>query len=271
MADFATHLGWGAVGAGLAASATYAADIVPSSELLTLTMAGVVGSVLPDIDLEKTVPSRSLFTGLGMVMAFIVLFNFRASYSIVELWLIWLAVFCAIRYGAYNIFHRRTNHRGIFHSLLAGAFFMVFTAVVLSHGIGREPLVAWMAGLFVFFGYIVHLTLDEIYAVDVTGAHLKRSFGTALKLFDSRSIPATSGMFAALFVTLAVAPPTQQFLEIMRPKQVTQFFRERMFPQGRWFQMRAAEMAAQHESEPTGATTGRETPLVDADSSAPKQ
>jgi hypothetical protein len=112
MADFATHLGWGAVGAGLAASATYAADIVPANDILTLTMAGVVGSVLPDIDLEKTVPSRSLFTGLGMVLAFIVLFNFKASYSIIELWLIWLGVFCAIRYGAYWLFHKRTDHGG---------------------------------------------------------------------------------------------------------------------------------------------------------------
>ena len=256
MADFATHLGWGAVGAGLAASATYAADIVPSSELLTLTVAGVVGGILPDIDLEKTVPSRALFTGLGLVLAFIVLFNFAASYSIVELWLIWLAVFCAIRYGAFYIFHKRTNHRGIFHSLLAGAFFMAFTAVVLSHGIGREPLVAWMAGLFVMFGYIIHLILDEIYAVDITGAHLKRSFGTALKLFDGRSIQATSAMFAALFITLAMAPSSHEFLQIIRPKQVTQFFRERMFPQGRWFQIRGAEVAAhQSQSETTGATT----------------
>jgi hypothetical protein len=255
MADFPTHLGWGAVGAGLAASATYAAGVVPNSELLTLTAAGVVGSVLPDIDLEKTVPSRSLFTGLGLAMAFIVLFNFKASYSIVELWLIWLAVFCVIRYGAYNIFHKRTNHRGIFHSLLAGAFFMVLTTVVLSHGIGREPLVAWMAGLFVFFGYLIHLVLDEIYSVDITGAKIKRSFGTALKLFDGRSIKATSAMFAALFIVLAAAPSPREFISIMRPREVTQFFRERMFPQGRWFQMRAAEIAA-HQSSPeaTGAT-----------------
>lgn len=254
MADFATHLGWGAVGAGLAASATYAADIVPSGELLTLTMAGVIGSILPDIDLEKTVPSRSLFTGLGLVMAFIVLFNFRASYSILELWIIWLGVFCAIRYGAYNIFHKRTNHRGIFHSILAGLFFMVFTTVLLTHGIGREPLVAWMAGFFVFFGYLIHLTLDEIYAVDVTGAHLKRSFGTAMKLFDSRSVRASSAMAAALFISLALAPSAMDFLRIMRPVQVTQFFRERMLPQGRWFQMRAPVNAAAPDVQSTGAT-----------------
>jgi LexA-binding, inner membrane-associated putative hydrolase len=253
MADFATHLGWGAVGAGLAASATYAADIVPSSELLTLTMAGVVGSVLPDIDLEKTVPARSLFTGLGLVLAFIVLFNFKASYSIVELWLIWLAVFCAVRYGAYNVFEARTIHRGIFHSILAGLFFMVATAVLLTHGIGREPLVAWMAGLFVLFGFLIHLTLDEIYAVDITGVHLKRSFGTALKLYDSRSIRASCTMLGALFIALAMAPSASDFLRIMHPDQVSQFFRQRMFPQGRWFEMRAPVAAASRQPDDAGS------------------
>lgn len=254
MADFATHLGWGAVGAGLAASATYAADIVPSSELLTLTMAGVVGSVLPDIDLEKTVPSRSLFTGLGLVLAFIVLFNFRASYSIVELWLIWLGVFCAIRYGAYNIFHCRTTHRGIFHSLLAGLFFMVATAALLWHGIGRDPLVAWMAGFFVMLGYLIHLTLDECYSVDVTGARLKRSFGTALKLYDGKSLRASGAMAGALFISMAMAPSPAEFWSIMRPDQVGMFFHKRMLPQGRWFQMRAPVARIPDEPIHTGTT-----------------
>jgi hypothetical protein len=272
MADFATHLGWGAVGAGLAASATYAADIVPSSELLTLTMAGVVGSVLPDIDLEKTVPSRSLFTGLGLVIAFIVLFNFKASYSILELWIIWLGVFCAIRYGLYNIFHQRTNHRGIFHSILAGLFFMAFTAVLLTHGIGREPLVAWMAGFFVFFGYLIHLTLDEIYSVDITGAHIKRSFGTAMKLFDSRSVRASSAMAGALFISLAMAPSAADFLHVMRPREVSQFFQERMLPQGRWFEMRAPVTAVPHEPTQTGSTPAEPqnvAPPQGADATAP--
>lgn len=251
MADFATHLGWGAVGAGLAASATYAADIVPAADILTLTMAGVIGSILPDIDLEKTVPSRSLFTGLGLVLAFIVLFNFKSSYSIVELWLIWLAVFCTIRYGAYWLFHQRTDHRGIFHSLLAGVFFMALAAVLLSRGLGRPPLVSWMAGLFVFFGYFIHLVLDEIYAVDITGARLKRSFGTAMKLFDPQSVGASAAMLGALIMVLPLTPPHQDFLAIMRPQQISQFFRERMFPQGRWFEMRAAETAAAHQPEQT--------------------
>ena len=38
-----------------------------------------------------------------------------------------------------------------------------------------------MSGLFVSVGYVIHLVLDEIYSVDLTGARVKRSFGTALK------------------------------------------------------------------------------------------
>jgi hypothetical protein len=243
MADFATHLGWGALGAGLAATATYAADIVPAAEIMTLTAAGMIGSVLPDIDLEKAVPSRMLFTGLGLVLAFIALFNFRASYSISELWLIWLGVFLIMRYGAYHIFHRTAKHRGIFHSLLAGVFFMAFTAAVLAHGLEREPVVAWMAGLFVLLGYLIHLILDEIYAVDFSGGHLKKSFGTALKLFEYKSLGVSAVMLAAAVVIVPVTPPVREFAEIMQPKQVTQFFRERMFPRGRWFSPRPAEAA----------------------------
>jgi hypothetical protein len=253
MADFATHLGWGTVGAGLAASATYAADIVPAGDLLTLTTAGLIGSVLPDIDLEKAVPSRLLFTGLGFLLAFAVLFNFKSTYSITELWLIWLAVFAAIRYGAYNLFHRTAIHRGIFHSLLAGLFFMLATAILLAYSLGRDPIVAWMAGLFVLMGYIIHLILDEIYAVDFTGAHLKRSFGSALKLFESRSPSSSLLMAGALVATLIVSPPSAEFRRIIQPSQVTQFFRERMFPQNGWFQSRVAQTAATPEQRQTAA------------------
>ena len=244
MADFATHLGWGSVGAGLAASATYAADIVPAADLLTLTTAGVIGSLLPDVDLEKAVPSRSLFTGLGLLIAFIVLFTFKATYSISELWLIWVAVFVAIRFGAYHLFHRNTAHRGIFHSLLAGLFFMAITSIFLAYSLGRDPVVAWMAGLFVFLGYVIHLTLDEIYSVDITGARLKRSFGSALKLFDGRSPSASVLMAGALLAALMVTPPSAEFRHIMKPSQVAEFFRQRMFPQNGWFQGRVAEVTA---------------------------
>jgi hypothetical protein len=255
MADFATHLGWGAVAAGLGASATYAADIVPAGHLMTLTMAGIMGSLLPDIDLEKAVPSRMLFTGLGLFFAFLVMFNFKSTYSILELWIIWLGVFAAIRFGAYHAFHRNAVHRGIFHSLLAALFFMVATAILCAYGLGFSAIVAWMAGLFVFFGFLVHLILDEAYSVDITGARIKRSFGSAMKLFEYRS-PSSSGLMAgALLALLLVSPPSAEFRSIIKPSQVSEFFRERMLPQNGWFKGRIAQ-ATVSVSEAGQSATG---------------
>ncbi len=256
MADFPTHLGWGAIGAGLAASATYAADIVPDGDLLTLTIAGVIGSILPDIDLEKAVPSRLLFTFLGLLMAFIVLFSFKASYSIAELWLIWLAVFVAIRFGAFHLFHRTAIHRGIFHSVLAGLFFMALTTVIMAYPLGREAIVAWMGGLFVFLGYLIHLVLDEIYAVDFSGARLKRSFGSALKFAEWQSPSSSLLMAGALVVVLMITPPSSEFRHIMRPSQISEFFRERMFPQNGWFKSHAAATAAIPAAHRTASAGG---------------
>jgi hypothetical protein len=240
MADFATHLGWGAVGAGLGASATYAADIVPAGHLMTLTLAGIIGSVLPDIDLEKAVPSRLLFTGLGFFFAFLVMFNFKSSYSIIELWIIWLGVFAAIRYGAYHVFHRNAVHRGIFHSILAALFFMAATTVICAYGLGLTAVVSWMAGLFVFFGFLIHLTLDEVYSVDFTGARIKRSFGSALKLFQYDSPSSSALMAGAALALLLVSPPSDEFRSIIQPSQVSKFFQERMLPQEGWFKGRVA-------------------------------
>src|SRR5258706_6786449 len=123
MANFNPHLAVAAVGSGLCATVALAGNAATHNYLLTLTLAGAIGGVLPDIDLEKAIPSRMLFSALGVVVAFIALFTFKKQYSIAELWIVWLAVYLAVRYGVYTIFHQRTKHRGIFHSLLAGGVF----------------------------------------------------------------------------------------------------------------------------------------------------
>ncbi len=149
------------MGSGLCATVALAGQAAPANYMMTLTLAVAIGGILPDIDLEKAMPSRMLFNALGVVFAFIALFTLTKKYSIAELWLVWLAAYFFIRYGIFTIFQERTRHRGIFHSVLAGAFFMTLTAVIFDKVFGEPSALAWLTGLFVFIGFMIHLTLDE--------------------------------------------------------------------------------------------------------------
>ncbi len=237
MANFNTHVAVASVGSGLCATVALAGQAAPPNYMLTLTLAGAIGGILPDIDLEKAMPSRMLFSALGIVIAFIAMISLAHKYSIAELWVIWLCVFAFVRYGVFTVFHQRTRHRGIFHSLLAGAFFMTLTAVIFDKVFGEPPALAWLTGLFVLIGYVIHLTLDEIYSVDVEGAAIKKSFGTALKLFDHHSLRASAMMAAALAAVFFATPPTQEFVEIVKPPVFFAFLKNRLLPKGNWFDL----------------------------------
>lgn len=235
MANFATHIGAGTVVSGALAVFTLAADVVAPENLVAVTMAGVLGSVLPDIDLRDSRPSRLMFAGLAVFFSFAVLFNVAAKYSIAEMLIVWLGTLVLVRYGLHAIFHRLSVHRGIWHSLLAGVFSSVATAVVYYHVLGRHEGVAWLAAGFMMAGFLTHLILDEMYSVDVMDTRIKASFGTALKLVDTRNWAATSGMAAATVLVMYVAPSTQTFVDGMSSKNMWTGLQQRILPEGKWF------------------------------------
>ncbi len=257
MANFNTHLAVAAVGSGLCATIALAGHAAPQNYLLTLTLAGTIGGILPDIDLDKAIPARILFNALGAISAFIALFSLSKQYSIAELWIVWIGVYLAVRYGGHKLFQERTHHRGIFHSLLAGGFFMALTAIIFDRVFGEPPALAWLTGLFVLIGFIIHLVLDEIYSVDIEGAAIKKSFGTALKLFDYHSWRASGLMGVAFAGVVMLAPPSNDFYQIVRPPVLFAFLKDRLLPKGQWFGVRPAETTAALE---TGAAGGEKTP-----------
>jgi hypothetical protein len=244
MANFNTHLAVAAVGSGLCATVALAGHAAPANYLLTLTLAGAIGGILPDVDLEKAVPSRMLFSALGVIAAFIALFSVKQQFSIAELWIVWLAAYLFVRYIVHKAFFNRTRHRGVFHSLLAGAFFMALTAVIFDRVFGEPPALSWLTGLFVLIGFIIHLVLDEIYSVDIEGAAIKKSFGTALKLFDYQRLGTSAFIGAAFAGLIAVAPPMRDFQEIVKPPVLFSFLKDHLLPKGDWFGFKPAETAA---------------------------
>lgn len=235
MANFTTHIAAGTVVAGALATLTLAADVVAPENVVAVTLAGVLGSVLPDIDLKDSRPSRAMFAGLGIFFSFAVLFTFATKYSIAELWILWLGTLLFVRYGLHFVFHRLAVHRGIWHSVAAAVFSSIATAIAFYYVLGRHEGVAWLAAGFLFIGYLVHLVLDEMYSVDVMDVRIKSSFGTALKLVDMRHPIASAAMAAAIAGTAWISPPTQAFTEGISSRDLWAGLNQRLLPDQSWF------------------------------------
>jgi membrane-bound metal-dependent hydrolase YbcI (DUF457 family) len=235
MANFPTHIAIGTVVSGALATVTVAADMVAPENIVAVTLAGVLGSVLPDIDLKDSRPSRAMFGGLAVFFAFAVLFSLERRYSIVEMLVLWLGTMLGIQYAAQAAFHRLSVHRGIWHSLIGAAFCACVTAIVYRTLLGRHEGVAWLAAGFMFIGYLTHLVLDEIYSVDVMDTRIKSSFGTALKLVDPRYPGASAGMAVALVLAFLLTPPLGGFVDSISSRSLWGSLQQRLLPQDKWF------------------------------------
>ena len=210
MANFNTHITVGAVASGVGATATLATGIAEPNELLALASAGVIGSILPDIDQDKGAPLHFLFGVLGLSLAFAVVLNIHGL-PLLALLAIWMAVFGGVSFVLLHVFTRYTAHRGIWHSGLAALLFAAVTVATLNRVFGASPSAAWLGGAFMALGYLVHLTLDEIFSIDIHGRRLKKSWGTALKLYDYRH-PVNSGIMAGFVLALLFAAPSPRSL-----------------------------------------------------------
>lgn len=198
MADFNTHILGATLVISLGATCCTKLLGLSMSDGLMLTVAGVVGGILPDIDLRQSQPSRVLFSLLGLIASLAWLFANLASYSGLELWLGSLALYLLVRYPVWWLFHKITTHRGILHSLIAAVMAGVFMSAIAWQHMNTSELQSWLLGIFLTAGYLIHLSLDEIYSVDFSGVKIRRSFGSALKPLDFEQIPASC---LVLFIT----------------------------------------------------------------------
>lgn len=235
MANFPTHIAIGTIVSGALATVTLAADVVAPENLVAVTLAGVLGSVLPDIDLKDSRPSQALFAGLGVFFAFAVLFSLENKYSVPEMLAMWLGTLLAVRYLARPFFYNMSYHRGIWHSLIAALFCACATAVIYRYLLGRHEGVAWLAAGFMMVGFLTHLVLDEIYSVDVMDTRIKASFGTAMKLADFKHPGHSIAMVAAAMFAFWLAPSTKTFTDGMTNKPMWSALQQRMLPQNEWF------------------------------------
>jgi hypothetical protein len=218
VADFKTHITAACAVSGLAATCLLAGGAARPEQVLLYFVLGSVGGVLPDIDADNSVPLKLTFDILSFVVAFVVMFSQPWGDSVIELALIWVAVFLAVKYLVFSFFIRMTVHRGVIHSIPAGVTFGLTVVILLDQVRGISAGYAWMGGFFLFMGYLVHLFLDELYSIDFSGMRMRGSFGTALKFISFRDMTATLVLYAAMILLFFTAPSPGRFLRLILDK-----------------------------------------------------
>jgi membrane-bound metal-dependent hydrolase YbcI (DUF457 family) len=145
---------------------------------------------MPDLDSDSGTPSRETI-GFAAAVTPMLVFNRLQMYglSIEQMVLFGAPMYLIIRYGLGTAFKKASVHRGMFHSIPAAAIAGVIGYLVCDSG---AHLVHNYKGFAVALGYLIHLTLDEIWSVEWQNGspHLKKSFGTALKFTGDKPLPA---------------------------------------------------------------------------------
>jgi membrane-bound metal-dependent hydrolase YbcI (DUF457 family) len=235
MANFNTHLMGAAAVSGLAATGLVMTGVVSHQAVASYFVLGVIGGLLPDIDSPSSIPIRVTFNGLALSAGFMAVFAFGQRYSLAELVLLWSSCFLAVRYGIFSLFVQFTAHRGLIHSIPAGAAFGLLTTLLAYRLFGVSTLHAWNCGLFLFTGFLIHLLLDEIYGVNLFGMELRSSFGSAFSLGSMENPLGTVALYLAIMVLFYLSPPLDSFASLMLNTHTYRPVVDRLLPSRGWF------------------------------------
>ena len=189
--------------------------IVPlvSSELLSTQQAlialslGLLGGVLPDLDSDNSKPVSISFKILSIFIPLLVLISLNDNeLSILQMIGAWLLSSILLALTLFKLFLNLTVHRGIFHTLPMGFVFFQLISIIFYKFLEYDMLFSSLAGFFVFFGFLVHLLLDEFVSLNILGISIKQSFGTAFKFYD-RNNKIGSGFLYLIIIGLYLYQP----------------------------------------------------------------
>ena len=183
MAGFRMHVTTSTVlGCGYAGVAYGGYGVPLETAIVAGAMCGISG-MLPDLDSDNGVPLRETMAFAAAIVPMLLVGRFQSlALSHDAMVLAAVSLYFLVRFGMANMIRKYTVHRGMFHSVPAGLIFAGL-AFLLS---GAAPLEirCYKAGG-VLAGFLSHLVLDEIYAVEWKSGRwrFKKSFGTALKFW----------------------------------------------------------------------------------------
>jgi hypothetical protein len=157
----------------------------------TACLAGgltAIGGMLPDLDSDSGIPVRELFGVAGFFVPLLLVGRLQQFNLTFEQLIVVLAcAYLVMRFGVSELFKRITVHRGMYHSI--PAMLIAGLAVFLMHRpeqtLGADEVRKRLyLATGTMIGFLSHLVLDELFAVDLMGVvpKLNQFAGSALKL-----------------------------------------------------------------------------------------
>jgi hypothetical protein len=219
MANFNTHISIATAASMGAALVAAKIHLIATADMPWLIFLGTLGGLLPDIDASNSRPVKLLFNVLALMGVAAALHAFKDGYAPYPLLLIVAGAYLFIRYVMFALFNALTVHRGVFHSVLAALFFALLMTCISYHFLHWDVLHAWLNGIFIAVGFIVHLLLDELYSVDLSNSRMKNSFGTALKLFSYDNMTASALLTICTMMLYWMAPSPLPLVKVWKGTQ----------------------------------------------------
>ncbi|NQY43831.1 MAG: metal-dependent hydrolase [Legionellales bacterium] len=187
MANFKTHITIGTIGSITMGVVCWKHGLFTRvSYLLAAVTLSIVGSILPDIDAEKSIPTKIInyslsFLSVGGLLAIINLHNYSIDIFIQAV--LCVCLYFLVKYLFPKLLSFITCHRGIIHSIPMAILISIVLLVYLLKN-DYDFSTAFLLSSFLGGGFILHLILDELYSVNIFGVRIKSSFGTALQFFS---------------------------------------------------------------------------------------
>ena len=208
------------LGYGGAAFALY--EVPLPTCVLAGGLCGVSG-MLPDVDSDAGVPLRESMAFAAAIVPIMLIDRFqRLDLSAESMILAGAGVYLFIRFIVAEALRKYTVHRGMFHSLPAAIIACEFAFLLAP---GEDVKLRVYTAVAVLLGYMSHLLLDEVYSLKMQRGRLrlKKSFGSAVKVFSSKLWPNVS-----TYLKLAILT----FLVLKEPGWMQRHYQERIRPAG---------------------------------------
>jgi len=236
VANFQGHITSAAIGSGVLSSGLLSLGMLSTKESIVAFLIGTVGGLLPDVDSETSKPFRTGMQVFMIFIAFSVMFSKAIYYSFIEMAILWSGVYLFLRVLILYLFKNYTKHRGMFHSIPAGVLAGFIMTNLTYYFFDQNAIISWLYRFFIFFGYMIHLIMDEYVSINLFGKKVKKSLGTALKFYDKRNKISTISTYIAIILLFLLTPEFKEFKEIFADIELAKSLGDIVFPKGVWFE-----------------------------------